>query len=330
MDFDEEITFKDLSIKIHCKDNELTDEMLIGDVVTSSSTMPILTFSFDTVDYKCQYFNFDSQIYEDFMKKCSLVGLELENPSYPYLRFLKLLFLTYNSYPLTTNKFQFYLNPSILNSFISPKLNAVISKHFQEPLSLSRRVLPSWMKELPKHSWFLFTYMTRLKILDNVRFIHNETYRLPRQKVKINREKILDSAYLIMNDLGLLQHGILEIQYDNEVGTGNGPTLEFFTLLSEEIKTLNIWRKSTILYPSPHQVSNNNIFHFIGRVIGKAILDKRYIELPLSPVFWKLIQNQPVCLNDLADIDSVLHKTFKELKDFVRESHQDKHAKYKY
>ncbi|OMJ82311.1 hypothetical protein SteCoe_17026 [Stentor coeruleus] len=329
MDFEDDVILKDINIKFYCKDVELTDEVLIGDIVANSSTMPLLSFHFDIEDYKCEYLDLDSQIYENFLKKCSSVGLDQENPAYPYLRLLNLLFGTFHSYPLTTHKLQFHLNNSHLSSFICPKLNSIILKQFQEPISLSRRVLPFWMKELPKYSWFLFTYSTRLKILDNIRFMHSESYRMPRQKVKINREKILDCAYIIMNDLALLQHGILEIQYENEVGTGNGPTLEFFTLLSEEIRNLNIWRKGTVLFPAPYKVIENNVFHFIGRVVGKAILDKRYIELPLSPVFWKLVQNKPLSFNDLQEVDPVLHKTLKDFKDFIKESHINKHAKYK-
>ena len=37
---------------------------------------------------------------------------------------------------------------------------------------------------------------------------------------------------------------LLEIQYENEVGTGLGPTLEFYTLVSKEIQRadLGLWK----------------------------------------------------------------------------------------
>ena len=41
---------------------------------------------------------------------------------------------------------------------------------------------------------------------------------------------------------------ILEIQYQDEVGTGLGPTLEFYALVSREFQRadLSIWRGDTV------------------------------------------------------------------------------------
>ena len=40
------------------------------------------------------------------------------------------------------------------------------------------------------------------------------------------------------------QRSVLELEYFGEVGTGLGPTLEFFTLLSHELqkRSLGMWR----------------------------------------------------------------------------------------
>ena len=40
------------------------------------------------------------------------------------------------------------------------------------------------------------------------------------------------------------QRTVLELEYFGEVGTGLGPTLEFFTLLSHELqkRSLGLWR----------------------------------------------------------------------------------------
>ncbi len=37
---------------------------------------------------------------------------------------------------------------------------------------------------------------------------------------------------------------LLDIQYENEVGTGLGPTLEFYTLISKELQRadLSLWK----------------------------------------------------------------------------------------
>ena len=64
----------------------------------------------------------------------------------------------------------------------------------------------------------------------------------------------------------LNKRAFLEIEYKDEVGTGLGPTLEFYSLLSDEIRNLkfgvnslgglqlNIWRKNVAdntMFPSP-------------------------------------------------------------------------------
>ena len=49
-----------------------------------------------------------------------------------------------------------------------------------------------------------------------------------------------------MNELAS-SRSLLEIQYENEVGTGLGPTLEFYTLVSKEIQRadLGLWKVNT-------------------------------------------------------------------------------------
>mgnify|MGYP001807231317 CR=1 FL=1 len=67
--------------------------------------------------------------------------------------------------------------------------------------------------------------------------------RLQRQKVRVSRKRILESAAKVM-ELYARSRAVLELEYFNEVGTGLGPTLEFYTLLSHELqrKDLGMWR----------------------------------------------------------------------------------------
>src|ERR1700759_4669389 len=50
-----------------------------------------------------------------------------------------------------------------------------------------------------------------------------------------------------MQDFGSTRP-LLEIQYENEVGTGLGPTLEFYALVSQELqkKELDLWHCESI------------------------------------------------------------------------------------
>ncbi|KAM0853504.1 hypothetical protein ACQ4PT_051008 [Festuca glaucescens] len=72
--------------------------------------------------------------------------------------------------------------------------------------------------------------------------------RLQRQKVRVSRNRILDSAAKVM-EMFSTQKAVLEVEYFGEVGTGLGPTLEFYTLLSHDLQRvgLGLWRSD-----SPH------------------------------------------------------------------------------
>ena len=76
----------------------------------------------------------------------------------------------------------------------------------------------------------------------------------------------MDSAFAIIKSIN--KRAFLEIEFKDEIGTGLGPTLEFYNLLSEEIRKCNvtsedvvesgsIWRKDmpdNSLFPSPISV----------------------------------------------------------------------------
>ena len=56
----------------------------------------------------------------------------------------------------------------------------------------------------------------------------------------------MDSAAKVM-EMYSNQKTVLEVEYFGEVGTGLGPTLEFYTLLSHELQksALGMWRTSS-------------------------------------------------------------------------------------
>lgn len=77
--------------------------------------------------------------------------------------------------------------------------------------------------------------------------------RLQRQKVRISRKHILESAVKVFELYGS-SSSILEVEYFEEVGTGLGPTLEFYSLVSREFarKDLKIWRDSDATSSTPY------------------------------------------------------------------------------
>jgi E3 ubiquitin-protein ligase TRIP12 len=176
--------------------------------------------------------------------------------------------------------------------------------------------------------------------------------RIQRQKVRISRSRILDSAKKVMQLYGKSK-SILEVEYFNEVGTGLGPTLEFYTLVSRELQRTNlyIWRDpkhphppSTTaatdtkapadndkeeyvnnpgsLFPLPIQPDADStdakrkreeLWSFIGTFVAKALLDNRLLDLPLSIPFLKWMLGKPLTFHDLSIIDPELHASLHKL-----------------
>ncbi|KAH9622556.1 hypothetical protein KSS87_020079 [Heliosperma pusillum] len=151
--------------------------------------------------------------------------------------------------------------PEFINSKLTPKL----SRQIQDALALCSGSLPSWCYQLTKACPFLFPFETRRQFFYSTAFglsraLHrlqqqqgadgqgmNEREvrvgRLQRQKVRVSRNRILDSAAKVM-EMYSSQKAVLEVEYFGEVGTGLGPTLEFYTLLSHDLQKveLSMWR----------------------------------------------------------------------------------------
>jgi E3 ubiquitin-protein ligase TRIP12 len=84
--------------------------------------------------------------------------------------------------------------------------------------------------------------------------------RLERQKVRMMRSQILESAVKML-DLFATSTSSLEIEFVDEEGTGLGPTLEFYALTSKEFckKSLGIWRDDDDTYGPPQQPQDTHV-----------------------------------------------------------------------
>ena len=138
--------------------------------------------------------------------------------------------------------------------------------------------LPDWALDLPQHFPFLFPFATRYNFLQSTSFGYARLIlkwqsqqqsrgqdssrrddgsgflgRLQRQKVRISRKHILESAVKVFELYGS-SSSILEVEYFDEVGTGLGPTLEFYSLVSKEFarRDLKIWRDADPTMPGAH------------------------------------------------------------------------------
>lgn len=155
----------------------------------------------------------------------------------------------------------------ITNSeFINSKIAAKANRQLQDPLVIMTGNLPQWLHQIAAACPFLFPFETRQllfyansfdrdralqRLIDSSPEINSNdtservTPRLDRRKRTISRDDILKQAEAVIQDLASSK-ALLEIQYENEVGTGLGPTLEFYALVSRELQRadLDLWHGS--------------------------------------------------------------------------------------
>ncbi|KAF9071607.1 hypothetical protein BDP27DRAFT_1382427 [Rhodocollybia butyracea] len=240
-------------------------------------------------------------------------------------------------------------------AFVNNKLSAKLTRQLEETMIVASSCLPDWALDLPPHFPFLFPFATRYNFLQSTSFGYARLIlkwqsqqsrvqdssrrddgigflgRLQRQKVRISRKHILESAVKVFELYGS-SSSVLEVEYFEEVGTGLGPTLEFYALVSKEFarKDLKIWRDAdhgvvgagpfvnhpSGLYPAPigaEDMSNDggqkrtHIFRVIGQFVAKALLDSRIIDLSVNKIFLKLVLGEDVPLTiaslKLVDVD---------------------------
>ncbi|XP_015608368.1 E3 ubiquitin-protein ligase TRIP12 isoform X2 [Cephus cinctus] len=246
--------------------------------------------------------------------------------------------------------------------FINNKIAAKASRQLQDPLVIMTGNLPSWLQQIATVCPFLFPFETRQLLLYATSFDRDRalqrlldsapelsgsdsqervTPRLERRKRTISRTDILKQAEQVIQDLASSK-ALLEVQYVNEVGTGLGPTLEFYALVSRELQRadLELWHGSLNptesgyvntshgLFATPipwntkvsHLAKLKTKFKFLGKFMAKAIYDSRMLDLPFSLTFyrWLLGEEHTLTLADLAHVSPDVYRTLIKLQEVVR------------
>lgn len=259
-----------------------------------------------------------------------------------------------------------HLDSSIVpgNVFVNNKLTAKLNRQLEEPMIVASDCLPDWAVKLPQVFPFLFPFETRYNFLQmtsfgyarlmqrwlqttrpdaNSRRDENLSFlgRITRQKVRISRQKLFESAFKVFELYGSSK-AMLEVEYFEEVGTGLGPTLEFYSLVSKEYrrKTLKIWREgdspsesefvsnSMGLFPAPINVNKMSVkeadqysllFKTLGTLVAKAQMDSRIIDFPFNKLFMKLVLSQsiPHTTISVRNVDVQLAKSLEHLEKYL-------------
>jgi E3 ubiquitin-protein ligase TRIP12 len=258
------------------------------------------------------------------------------------------------------------LYPEPLAAFINTKLTAKMNRQLEEPLIVASNCLPNWSEDLARLFPFLFPFETRHLFLQSTSFGYSRSMmrwqsnqsenderrdrrrderplmgRLQRQKVRISRSRILESAVKVMEMYGS-SPSVLEVEYFEEVGTGLGPTLEFYSTVSKEFskKKIKLWRENDAaeadeyafgkggLFPAPMSdesaktEASKKLLHFfkmLGKFVARSMLDSRIIDISFSSTFFKL-GNSPSTATTIAmmrTVDQDLANSLAQLQHFA-------------
>ncbi|CAJ0562513.1 unnamed protein product, partial [Mesorhabditis spiculigera] len=271
------------------------------------------------------------------------------------------------------------------NVFISDKLSQKLLQELSDPLVVAARSMPDWCERLVYSHPCLFTMDTRNMYMGATAFgvarsivwiqsrrdaalersrgtgagtpnpssavRREDAYeyrvgRLKHERIKVTRaeDELLEQAIRLFR-FHCSNKAVLEIEYNGEEGTGLGPTLEFYALISAEMqrKALAIWwcddldetqlkleekeldlgegkkppgfyvRRAGGLFPAPLPPNTeqrrraNELFRVLGIFMAKVLQDGRLVDIPLSPSFLKLVIHPKVSTRaTIADLDGVL------------------------
>ncbi|KAJ9627120.1 Ubiquitin fusion degradation protein 4 [Taxawa tesnikishii (nom. ined.)] len=265
---------------------------------------------------------------------------------------------------LATNKGGMKLNAEPLSQFVNTKLTAKLNRQLEEPLIVASNCLPSWSEDLARLYPFLFPFETRHLFLQSTSFGYSRSMtrwqnsqpendtrgrhrderpflgRLQRQKVRISRQRILESALKVMQLYGS-SPSVLEVEFFEEVGTGLGPTLEFYSDVSKEFsrKKIKLWRENESspndefafgargLFPAPmseQQANNENgkrvlhLFRMLGKFVARSMLDSRIIDISFNPTFFRIGDSDATVTPSLGAVAAVDKDLANSLKDLVQ------------
>jgi E3 ubiquitin-protein ligase TRIP12 len=174
--------------------------------------------------------------------------------------------------------FEDVLSLNLRSLLVNSKICSKLTKQMKDPLLICSRTLPDWCSKLPYLAKFLFSYEARrmyfryhsfglgrtlLAMLEDASWhgtlggnqdpTSNFPFRMPRivrHKVRISRSHVFESSKKVFERYADAKSR-LEVEFYNEAGSGLGPTLEFYTLLSTEFqrRDLGMWRESDIPVP---------------------------------------------------------------------------------
>jgi E3 ubiquitin-protein ligase TRIP12 len=190
-------------------------------------------------------------------------------------------------------------------------LGAKLAKELDSPLLLAVcGISRHWIEAARKYR-FLFSFELRLLLFKSValgrlRALWNLQQRLggnslevslislPRRKFLIHRDRLAEAvrAVLAPNSRGDLR--VFEFEYAEELGSGHGPTMEFYALASQYFSNGSFVVGDddgrSDFFTDCAQPINIEHLNLLGSFVARAWLDDRIINVPLQPQFISLLK----------------------------------------
>jgi hypothetical protein len=142
-------------------------------------------------------------------------------------------------------------------------------------------------------------------------------------QIEVNRNNVLNSSMEKIESVDLFKE--LKINFSGELCYDAGGIFrEWFTILfkSLECDKLKLFIVSEsndfsyIINPFlKHNQENFKYFTFIGKLIGKALLDNITINVCFNKLIYKMILQEDIIFDDLTFIDNPLHSSLQNLKE---------------
>ena len=135
----------------------------------------------------------------------------------------------------------------------------------------------------------------------------------------VRRDQAFDDSFALMRKAKADQWKMpLRLTFEEEAGVDEGGlTKEWFTLLSKHMfnEDMALFLKGSTgstYFPNPKsviQVDHLDLFEFIGKFVGKALVEQQLLECYFVKAFYKLILEMPLDYSDLEDYDQELYKS---------------------
>ena len=211
--------------------------------------------------------------------------------------------------------------------FRSSKLAAKLSRQLADILAVSTSMLPQWTFDTVHQYPFLYPLEIRLHFVQltsfgmgrNLRLLRrmqqenddgeddalsqeiDESSRIlgrhKRQKFRLARDNLLEGGLRLL-EYSSKSPAIIEVMFNNEEGTGRGPTQEFFALTSRALSNsdLGIWDfTASGLFPKPDMSPSPEVLRYfrgMGVLVSRALLDKRILDFQLNPAFFEAVLSE--------------------------------------